>query len=106
MLRLMQILLIFALLLAAFSILFALQNSELITLDLIFIQIQSSLALVLLITLALGVVIGSLVSGYNLFSKNRQIAKQTQQIKELEQTIEKTNSTETKATPTAINNSE
>lgn len=83
----MQILLILALLLATFCILFALQNAELVTLDLIVVQLESSLALVLLITLGLGIIIGLLVSGYNLFSKSRQIAQQNKQIKELEQTI-------------------
>ena len=83
----MQVLLILALFLATFCILFALQNAELVTLDLIIVQLESSLALVLLITLGLGIIIGLLVSGYNLFSQSRQIAQQNKQIKELEQTI-------------------
>ena len=90
----MQILLILALILATFCILFALQNAEVVTLDLIIVQLQSSLALVLLITLGLGIIIGLLVSGYNLFSKTLQIAKQNKQIKELEKVIEQSKPSE------------
>lgn len=84
----MQYLLIIALLLATFFVLFALQNAEAVTIDLIFIQFQSSLALVMLATMGSGVLIGLLGSSYNSFKKSLQIVRQNKQIQELQKTLE------------------
>ncbi len=83
----MQLLIVFALMIAIFFVLFALQNAELVTIDLIVTQVESSLALILLITLALGIVIGLLVSSYSIISKTLEISKQNKQIKELEKSL-------------------
>lgn len=58
----MPILVIFALIISLIAILFALQNSYTIPVSFLVWQFDGSLALVLLLTLALGVVIGLLVS--------------------------------------------
>ncbi|AFY77106.1 uncharacterized integral membrane protein [Pleurocapsa sp. PCC 7327] len=83
----MQYLLILALLLATFFVLFALQNAETVTIDLLFLKVQSSLAIVLLSALGSGVLIGLLGSSYNSFKKSLQIAQQNKQIQELQKTL-------------------
>jgi uncharacterized integral membrane protein len=83
----MQYLLIIALLLATFFVLFALQNAEAVTIDLIFVQLKSSLALVILVTMSSGVLIGLLGSSYNGFKKSLQIARQNKQIQELQKSL-------------------
>lgn len=81
------IFLITALLIATFFVLFALQNSDTVNIDLLFVQFQSSLALVLLFTLAAGIIIGLLFSAYNIVKKTMKISQQNKQIKELENVI-------------------
>jgi lipopolysaccharide assembly protein A len=58
----MQILLILALLIAIVAVIFALQNVAGVTVTFLIWSIHSSLALVLLVTLAAGVIIGLLTS--------------------------------------------
>lgn len=58
----MQILIIFALLIAIVAVIFAMQNLEAVTVSFFFWQAHASLALVLLITLTAGVLISVLVS--------------------------------------------
>ncbi|MGK7876248.1 MAG: lipopolysaccharide assembly protein LapA domain-containing protein [Xenococcaceae cyanobacterium] len=53
---------IIALFLAVFSIVFALQNTTYVTVEFLFWQSEGSLALFLLLTLALGVIVGLLIS--------------------------------------------
>ncbi len=77
----MQILILVALLIAIIAVIFALQNMTMITISFLFWSTQGSLALVLLITLAAGVLISSLaslpgfVSGkWTSSSKNKKLA--------------------------------
>ena len=58
----MQIFIIIALVIAAIAVIFALQNMAAVTVSLFFWQIDGSLALVLLVTLAAGVLISLLAS--------------------------------------------
>ncbi len=58
----MQILIIIALVIAIFAVLFALQNLAVVTVSFLFWDFEGSLALVLLITLAAGVLISLLAS--------------------------------------------
>jgi GGDEF domain-containing protein/uncharacterized integral membrane protein len=58
----MPIYILLSLVIAFFAIAFALQNNTIITLNLLTFRLQGSLALVLLATLALGVIIGLLVT--------------------------------------------
>jgi len=58
----MRLFVISALVIAFLAILFALQNNNLVTINLLVWRYQQSLALVLLATLAIGVLVGLLVS--------------------------------------------
>ena len=83
----MQLILIIAFSLAAFFVVFALHNSEVIAIDLIAFKLESSLALVLLSTFGLGILMGLLVSGYNFLQKSLQISQKNKQINELQKSL-------------------
>lgn len=76
--------LILALMIAILVVVFALQNAVSITINALIWQFQGSLALVLLLTLALGVIIGLLVSVPSLLNRNQEITRQKKQIAELQ----------------------
>ncbi|NJL82209.1 MAG: LapA family protein [Chloroflexaceae bacterium] len=59
-----------------------------IAVDLFFWQVKSSLALVLIVTLLVGVGIGLLAATSSLIAKSWQIARQQQRIKQLEQDLQ------------------
>ncbi|MGK7930478.1 MAG: lipopolysaccharide assembly LapA domain-containing protein [Microcystaceae cyanobacterium] len=80
--------LILALFISFFFVVFALQNAELVTIDFVITKIESSLALILIITLGLGIFIGLLVSSFSLIKQRLEIAKQNKQLKELQKMIE------------------
>ncbi len=80
--------LILAFLLSFFFVIFALQNAENVTIDFIVTQIESSLALILVITLGLGMIIGLLVSSFSLIKQRLEIAKQNKQIRELQKVLD------------------
>jgi lipopolysaccharide assembly protein A len=84
----MPFLIVLALLLATFFVLFSLQNAGTVTIDLLLGKVESSLALILLTTLGSGILIGLLGSSAKSFSKSRQIFQQNKQIKELQKTIQ------------------
>lgn len=84
----MPFLIVLALLLATFFVLFALQNAGTITIDLLVLKVESSLALILLTTLGSGILIGLLGSSAKSFSKSRQIFQLNKQIKELQKIIQ------------------
>jgi lipopolysaccharide assembly protein A len=104
----MPFLIVLALLLATFFVLFALQNAGTVTLDLLLGKVESSLALILLTTLSSGILIGLLGSSAKNFSKSRQIFQLNKQIKELQKIIQEqeslkqTESKETKETTESI----
>lgn len=80
----MQLLLILAFSLAAFFVLFALQNAETVAIDLIAFQVESSLALVLISTFGLGILMGILISGYNFLQKKLQLSQKNKEINKLQ----------------------
>lgn len=89
----MQAFLILALLTALVAVVFAVQNTTRVTVDVFAWQVQGSLALVLLVTLAVGVGIGILGSLPTLIRRSWKISSQNKRINELEKTLEKTQET-------------
>lgn len=83
----MQYLLILALVIAIFSVVFALQNAMAITVSFLMWEIESSLALVLLVTLGVGIIVGLLGMAPNLIKKSLKISNQNKKIKQLQATI-------------------
>ncbi|MBZ8179602.1 LapA family protein [Oscillatoria salina IIICB1] len=75
------------LLIAFLAIVFALQNPSPITVNLLFWQFQGSLALVLLFTLALGVIAGILVCSPIVIKRNWKIASANKKIKEMKRAL-------------------
>jgi len=80
--------LILALIIAILAVVFALQNAHPITIQFLFWQIQGSLALVVLLTAALGAVVGLLVSVPNVIRRNRRITHQKHRIEELQASLD------------------
>lgn len=81
----MQYLLILALVIAVLSVVFALQNAVVIPVSLLFWEVRSSLALVLLVTLALGIVVGLLAMAPSLIKRSIKISQQHKKIKQLQE---------------------
>ena len=80
----MQRSLIFALILAIIVVIFALQNSDTVTVKLWFWEVQSSVALVMLIILLIGAILGVMFSLPSIFKKNKKIEDLEEQIRKLE----------------------
>jgi putative membrane protein len=80
--------LIVALLIAMAALVFALQNAIPITVALLGWKFESSLALLLLVTLVLGVLLGFSFSMPAIFRRSREISRQKVKIKELEKSLE------------------
>lgn len=66
------------------AILFAFQNSAIVTISLGVWQFKESLAIILLVTLGLGIIISLLLSIPTIIKKNWQISRQKKQIENLE----------------------
>lgn len=77
-------LLVLALVIALLAVVFALQNAVPITVTLLFTSFRGSLALVLLVTFALGVLTSLLVSVPALIRRNRTIVRLERRVAELE----------------------
>jgi len=93
----MQLWLIVAIVVAMLAVIFALQNAIPITVSFLSWKFQSSLALVLLITIAMGVLMSLMVSIPSKIKNIKIISGQKKKIRELEQIIEsKNNYTEAK----------
>jgi len=80
----MQLWLIMAIVIAILAVFFALQNAIPITVSFLTWKFESSLALVLLITIALGVLMSLLVSVPSKIKKMKMILNQKKRIQELE----------------------
>jgi len=80
----MQLQLIAAIIVAILAVVFALQNAVPMTVSFLTWRFESSLALVLLITLALGILMSLLVSVPSVIKKMKIISSQKRRIKELE----------------------
>lgn len=80
----MQVQLIAAIIVAILGVVFALQNAVPITVSFLTWRFESSLALVLLITLALGILMSLLVSVPSMIRTKKIISGQKKKIQELE----------------------
>ncbi len=79
----MQFFLIFALIIAIITVFFAIQNTTMVTVYFFIWQFTSSLALILIFSLVIGVLLSLLISIPKIQSRNWQISKQKKQISEL-----------------------
>jgi len=84
----MQLWLIMAIVIAILVVFFALQNAVPITVSFLTWKFESSLALVLLITIALGVLMSLLVSVPSKIKKRKMILNQKKRIQELENALQ------------------
>lgn len=80
----MPIFLIIAILVALSAVVFAFQNAVTINVSLLVWNFEASLAIILILTLAIGIIIGLLVSIPNLIKRNLRIAKYKAKVAELE----------------------
>ena len=85
----MQLQLIVAIIVAILAVVFALQNAVPITVSFLTWRFESSLALVLLITLALGILMSLLVSVPSMIKTRKMISSQKKKIQELESGLQK-----------------
>lgn len=85
----MQLLTIVAILFAAASVMFALQNNVPVTVTFLIWSIDGSLAMLLLITLALGGLIVALISTPSTVRRQWTISRLEKRVDELEQTCSK-----------------
>jgi len=95
----MQIFLLIAILVAALAVLFAVQNTEIVTVDFLFWSFQGSLALILLVALASGAIASSLASLPSLFRSHRFGGAQRRRVEELEAEIQRLREQLLRATP-------
>jgi len=82
-----QLFLIIALFIAISAVIFALQNSVPVTVSFLIWKFESSLALVLLISLGLGVLMSFLLSIPTMIKRNWSISNYKKRIHELEENI-------------------
>jgi len=85
----MQLQLIVAIIVAILAVAFALQNAVPIAVSFLTWKFESSLALVLLITVALGVIMSLLVSVPSKIKRMKLISSQKKKIQELESGLQK-----------------
>ena len=87
----MQVQLIAAIIVAILAVVFALQNAVPIAVSFLTWKFESSLALVLLITFALGILMSLLVSVPSMIKRKRMISNQKKEIQELESSLQREN---------------
>lgn len=92
----MQFYLIFALIIAIVAVFFAIQNTMMVTIYFFVWQFTSSLALILLFSLGIGIIITLLVSIPKLQAKNWQNGRLKKEISELTEQKNKLEETNTK----------
>lgn len=82
-----QIFLIAAILIALLAVIFALQNAVTVTIFFLAFEFSSSLALILLITLAIGALISFLIALPTNLKKSQHLAQQKKQIRQFEENL-------------------
>ena len=92
----MQLQLIVAIIVAILAVVFALQNAVPIVVSFLAWRFESSLALVLLITLALGIIMSLLVSVPPTIKKMKLISSQKKRIQELESSLQRESESKTR----------
>lgn len=98
----MQLFIILALIISIATVLFALQNSAIVTVSFLMFHFDGSLALILVLVFALGWLSGLLTFVPSLLRKGSQLREQKRKVRQLEQSI----SSNTASGPTAQNRSE
>jgi putative membrane protein len=83
----MQIFLILSLLIAIALILFAVQNSAVLTVSFLSFHYNGSLALILVMVFALGLLSGILISVPSLLRKSSALREQKRRVKQLEESM-------------------
>lgn len=91
----MQLQLIVAIIVAILGVVFALQNAVPISVSFLTWRFESSLALVLLITLALGILMSLLVSVPSMIKTKKIISNQKKKIQELESSLQRESESKT-----------
>ena len=91
----MQLQLIAAIIVAILAVVFALQNAVPITVSFLTWRFESSLALVLLIVLALGILMSLLVSVPSRVKRMKLISSQKKKIQELESSLQRESESKT-----------
>jgi uncharacterized membrane protein YciS (DUF1049 family) len=81
----MQLLIFLALLIAIAIVLFALQNSAIVTVSFLLFHYNGSLALILVLVFASGLLAGILISLPSLLRKNAEVREQKRRVRQLEQ---------------------
>jgi len=85
----MQLMLILGIVFASGAVVFALQNTAIVAVSLAAWQVEGSLALVLLVTLGLGVLIAGLISSPAMISRQWATVRLRRQVVELENEVVK-----------------
>ena len=83
----MKFSLFIALVIALLAVIFSVQNTSPVTINFLFWNFEGSLALILLITLVTGVIIGFLTSSPSLLKSRSAISTQKKKIAELEASL-------------------
>lgn len=83
----MLIFIIAAIAIALGAIIFALQNPDPVTVDFLALQFENSLALVLLVTLAIGVLVGLLVCMPAIIRRNLKVSHQQRQLDKVQEEV-------------------
>lgn len=80
--------LILTLVIAFFAVIFALQNTTTVPIAFLFWHTEGSLALLLLLSLGIGVIIGLLAAAPGIIKRSRRISAFNKQLKELEKELQ------------------
>jgi len=85
----MRFFIVLALLIAVAIVLFALQNSAIVTVSFLSLHYNGSLALILVVVFTLGLLAGILISVPSLLRKNADIREYKRRVRKLEESISK-----------------
>jgi len=91
--------LIVAVIVAILAVSFALQNADPVLVQFLFFQVESSLALILLITLAIGIFLGASAMTYRILKLHRRITAGKKEIEDLEDRLHKALERKTERVP-------
>ena len=83
----MQFFIVLALVIAIVIVLFAVQNSVIVTVSLLSFHYNGSLALILVVVFTLGLFVGILISVPSLVRKSSDVREQKRRVKQLEESI-------------------
>jgi len=83
----MQFFIVLALVIAIVIVLFAVQNSAIVTVSLLSFHYDGSLALILIVVFSLGFFVGILISVPSLVRKSSDVREQKRRVKQLEESI-------------------